>query len=65
MEERYGIRFTLLDTGGKSLHAWIKVTTAIPANRYWVTSKRWHAPIRTGAQESQNIKSLLQMGSTY
>lgn len=45
VEERYGIRFTLLDTGGKSVHAWIAAAAAIPFDQYSHTSKRWHALI--------------------
>jgi transposase InsO family protein len=52
VEERYGIRFTLLDTGGKSLHAWIAAAAAIPVDRYSETSKRWHALITEVAQEA-------------
>ena len=33
-EERYGIWFTLVDTGGKSLHAWSPAAEAIPVDRY-------------------------------
>ena len=51
-EERYGIRFTLLDTGGKSLHAWIASTTAIPLEHYSETSKRWHSLIKEAALEA-------------
>ncbi|MCT0228916.1 hypothetical protein KQ300_12050 [Synechococcus sp. CS-1331] len=52
VEERYGIRFTLLDTGGKSLHAWIASSTAIPVEQYSYTSKRWHALIVETAQKA-------------
>ncbi len=52
IERRYGIRFTLLDTGGKSLHAWIASTKAIPAHQYQETSARWHALILQAAQEA-------------
>ena len=52
VEERYGIRFTLLDTGGKSLHAWIASETAIPVNQYSETSKLWHARIEEVAREA-------------
>ena len=52
VEERYGIRFTLLDTGGKSLHAWIAAAAAIPVDHYSYTSKRWHALIVETAQEA-------------
>ncbi len=52
VEERYGIRLTLLDTGGKSLHAWIAAAAAIPVDRYSETSKRWHALITEAAQAS-------------
>lgn len=52
VEERYGIRFTLLDTGGKSLHAWIAAAAAIPADHYSLTSQRWHALITEAAQEA-------------
>ncbi len=52
VEERYGIRFTLLDTGGKSLHAGIASATAIPVDQYSETSKRWHALIREAALET-------------
>lgn len=52
VEERYSIRFTLLDTGGKSLHAWIASATAIPVDHYSETSKRWHARIKEAAQEA-------------
>ena len=52
VEERYGIRFTLLDTGGKSIHAWIAVASAIPVDRYIEISKRWHALIREAALEA-------------
>ena len=52
VEERYGIRFTLLDTGGKSLHAWIAAAAAIPVEQYSYTSKRWHALIVETAQKA-------------
>jgi hypothetical protein len=52
VEERYGIRFTLLDTGGKSIHAWIAAATAIPVDQYSYTSKRWHALIVDTAQKA-------------
>ncbi|WP_322771749.1 hypothetical protein [Synechococcus sp. CBW1107] len=52
VEERYGIRFTLLDTGGKSIHAWLAAVLAIPVDRYSEISKRWHALIREAALEA-------------
>ena len=52
VEARYGIRFTLLNTGGKSLHAWIASATAIPVDQYSETSKRWHARVKKAAQEA-------------
>lgn len=52
VEERYDIRFTLLDTGGKSLHAWIAAASAIPVGRYSETSKRWHGLIAETALEA-------------
>jgi hypothetical protein len=52
VEERYGIRFTLLDTGGKSLHAWIAAAAAIPVDQYRETSERWHALIVETAQKA-------------
>ncbi|MBD1193072.1 hypothetical protein [Vulcanococcus sp. Clear-D1] len=42
VEQRYGIRFTLLETGGKSIHAWIPLTTPIAADQYRSTSAMWH-----------------------
>jgi hypothetical protein len=52
VQERYGIHFTLLDTGGKSLHAWIAAAAAIPVEQYSLTSKRWHALITEAAKEA-------------
>jgi hypothetical protein len=52
VEERYGIRFTLLDTGGKSVHAWIAAAAAIQADQYSHTSKRWHALIAEAALDA-------------
>lgn len=53
VEARYGIRFTLLDTGGKSIHAWIASTTEIPAGQYRATSQLWHQRIRDVAVDVQ------------
>lgn len=53
VEARYGIRFTLLDTGGKSIHAWIVSTTEIPAGQYRATSQLWHQRIRDVAVDAQ------------
>ncbi|MFM7677002.1 MAG: DEAD/DEAH box helicase family protein [Synechococcus sp.] len=52
VEARYGIRFTLLDTGGKSIHAWLASATPIPASRYSLTSQRWHALIYETAADA-------------
>lgn len=52
VEERYGIRFTLLDTGGKSIHAWIASSTAIPADQYPATSQLWHELIEKAAWDA-------------
>lgn len=52
VEERYGIRFTLLDTGGKSIHAWIASTTEIPAEHYPATSQLWHELIERAAWDA-------------
>lgn len=52
VEERYGIRLTLLDTGGKSIHAWIAAASAIPVDRYSEISKRWHAVIEETARSA-------------
>ena len=51
VEERYGIRFTLLDTGGKSIHAWIASSTAITTNQYKATSQLWHERIEAVAKD--------------
>lgn len=53
VEARYGFRFTLLDTGGKSIHAWITSTTEIPADQYQSTSKLWHHRIQEVARDTQ------------
>lgn len=53
VEARYGIRFTLLDTGGKSIHAWIAATKKIPADQYRATSKLWHQRIQEVAKDAQ------------
>lgn len=51
VEQRYGIKFTLLDTGGKSIHAWIPTTVPIPADRYTATSELWYELIKQTARE--------------
>ena len=53
VERRYGIKFTLLDTGGKSIHAWIPTTTPIPADQYRATSQLWHEMIIETAREAR------------
>lgn len=53
VEARYVIRFTLLDTGGKSIHAWIAAMTEIPADQYRATSKLWHQRIQEVAMDAQ------------
>jgi hypothetical protein len=53
VERRYGIKFTLLDTGGKSIHAWIPITTPIPADQYRATSELWHELIKETAREAE------------
>lgn len=45
VEKYYGIKFTLLDTGGKSLHAWVPLNESIQAGRYKETSTLWHENI--------------------
>lgn len=51
VEERFNIKFTLLDTGGKSIHAWIPTLTPIPADQYKATSELWHERIAEVSQE--------------
>lgn len=53
VEARYGFRFTLLDTGGKSIHAWIASATPIPAGQYRATSELWHQRILEAASAAQ------------
>jgi len=50
VERRYGIKFTLMDTGGKSIHAWIPTATPIPADQYKATSTLLHELITEAAQ---------------
>jgi hypothetical protein len=52
VEQRYQIKFTLLDTGGKSIHAWIPTATPIPADQYKATSELWHELITEAAKEA-------------
>ena len=52
VERRYGIRFTQLDTGGKSIHTWITTSTPIPADQYRATSELWHELITGVAREA-------------
>ena len=51
VEQRYGIQLTLLDTGGKSIHAWIPLATPLAADRYRATSELWHRRIEETARE--------------
>ena len=53
VEERYGFRFTLMDTGGKSIHAWIPLSRSIPRDQYNLTSKRWYELILEVAREAE------------
>jgi hypothetical protein len=53
VERRFGIRFTQLDTGGKSIHAWITTSTPIPADQYRATSELWHELITAVAREEK------------
>lgn len=52
VERRYGIRFTQLDTGGKSIHTWITTSTPITADQYRATSELWHELITGVAREA-------------
>ena len=52
VEQHFEIKFTLLDTGGKSIHAWVPTTTSIPADQYKETSQRWHELITEVAREA-------------
>jgi hypothetical protein len=52
VEKQYSIQFTLLDTGGKSIHAWVPLARSIPADQYKATSELWHQRITEVAKDS-------------
>lgn len=52
VEQRFGFKFTLLDTGGKSIHAWIPASTPIPADQFNLTSRLWYELINQIAREA-------------
>lgn len=48
-EKCYGVRFTLVETGGKSVHAYLRLDRAVAVDRYRMLCEAFHAKIEETA----------------